>query len=162
MLKKVSKIVTLACLLAFAGNSFAQTAETPEYPQYGFWSNWGIGVTGSFNFQPDVKHVLLQKEVERGAWLRFHWNYTDLANCDRDTTHTLGEAGRSWRIANDSATMDKHMAFTGEFEAQATGIEEVRCKKEEVRSDIFNLQGQRISSLQKGLNIVNGQKVFVK
>ena len=53
-------------------------------------------------------------------------------------------------------------AFTGEFEAQATGIEEVRCKKEEVRSDIFNLQGQRISSLQKGLNIVNGQKVFVK
>ena len=52
--------------------------------------------------------------------------------------------------------------FTGEFEAQATGIEEVRCKKEEVRRDIFNLQGQRISSLQKGLNIVNGQKVFVK
>ena len=53
-------------------------------------------------------------------------------------------------------------AFTGEFEAQATGIEEVRCNKEEVRRDIFNLQGQRISSLQKGLNIVNGQKVFVK
>ena len=53
-------------------------------------------------------------------------------------------------------------AFTGEFEAQATGIEEVRCNKEDVRSDIFNLQGQRISSLQKGLNIVNGQKVFVK
>ena len=52
--------------------------------------------------------------------------------------------------------------FTGEFETQATGIEEVRCKKEDVKSDIFNLQGQRISSLQKGLNIVNGQKVFVK
>ncbi len=27
---------------------------------------------------------------------------------------------------------------------------------------IYNLQGQRISTLQKGLNIVNGQKVFVK
>ena len=52
--------------------------------------------------------------------------------------------------------------FTGEFETQATGIEEVRYKKEDVKSDIFNLQGQRISSLQKGLNIVNGQKVFVK
>ena len=82
MLKKVSKIVTLFCLMAFAGNSFAQTAETPEYPQYGFWSNWGIGVTGSFNFQPDVKTffgndaykwgegfnagfgLLLQKEVD--------------------------------------------------------------------------------------------------
>ena len=52
--------------------------------------------------------------------------------------------------------------FTGEFEPQASGIEDVSCKKEEVRSDIYNLQGQRISSLQKGLNIVNGQKVFVK
>ena len=53
-------------------------------------------------------------------------------------------------------------AFTGEFEAQATGIEEVTGKKEEVSGNIFNLQGQRISSLQKGLNIVNRQKVFVK
>lgn len=52
--------------------------------------------------------------------------------------------------------------FTGEFETQATGIEEVRCKKSEVRGAIYNLQGQRLSSLQKGLNIVNGKKVYVK
>ncbi|MBR5748170.1 MAG: DUF3244 domain-containing protein, partial [Prevotella sp.] len=52
-------------------------------------------------------------------------------------------------------------SFTGEFNAQATGIEEVRNKRSEVRSMIFNLQGQRLHSLQKGLNIVNGQKVFV-
>ena len=52
--------------------------------------------------------------------------------------------------------------FTGEFEAQTTGIEEVRSKKPEVNDAIYNLQGQRIHSLQKGLNIVNGQKVFVK
>ena len=52
--------------------------------------------------------------------------------------------------------------FTGEFETQATGIEEVRCKTEDVRDAIYNLQGQRLSTLQKGLNIVNGQKVFVK
>jgi len=26
----------------------------------------------------------------------------------------------------------------------------------------YNLQGQRISSLQKGLNIVNGRKVIIK
>jgi hypothetical protein len=53
-------------------------------------------------------------------------------------------------------------SFTGEFEAQPTGIKEVRSKKVEVRDYIYNLQGQRISTLQKGLNIVNGQKVFVK
>ena len=53
-------------------------------------------------------------------------------------------------------------SFTGEFNAQKTGIQEVRMKKEDSNSYIYNLQGQRISSLQKGLNIVNGRKVFVK
>ena len=53
-------------------------------------------------------------------------------------------------------------SFVGEFKAQTTGIEEVRSKKLEVRGYIYNLQGQRLSSLQKGLNIVNGQKIYVK
>ena len=53
-------------------------------------------------------------------------------------------------------------SFIGEFNAQKTGIQEVRMKKEDSNSYIYNLQGQRISSLQKGLNIVNGRKEFVK
>ena len=53
-------------------------------------------------------------------------------------------------------------AFTGEFEMRATGIEEAKNKKAEPRGNIYNLQGQRISSLQKGLNIMNGQKIYVK
>ena len=52
--------------------------------------------------------------------------------------------------------------FTGEFETLTSEIRDVRCKKEDGRSIIYNLQGQRLHSLQKGLNIVNGQKVFVK
>ena len=57
---------------------------------------------------------------------------------------------------------NSHETFTGEFEMQTTGIEEVRNKHELVRGYIYNLQGQRISSLRKGLNIVNGKKIFVK
>ena len=54
-------------------------------------------------------------------------------------------------------------SFTGEFNSNTTGIEEVRSKRSEVSGHyIYNLQGQRISSLRKGLNIVNGQKVYVK
>ena len=53
-------------------------------------------------------------------------------------------------------------SFTGEFEAQTTGIEVIKANKEDVRNDIYNLQGQRLSTLQKGLNIVNGQKIYVK
>ena len=57
---------------------------------------------------------------------------------------------------------NRNESFIGEFNAQKTGIQEVRMKKEDSNSYIYNLQGQRISSLQKGLNIVNGRKVFVK
>ena len=54
--------------------------------------------------------------------------------------------------------------FTGEFGTQTTGIEDIALtpalpQEEEA---IYNLQGQRISYLRKGLNIVNGQKVYVK
>ncbi len=52
--------------------------------------------------------------------------------------------------------------FTGEFEVQTAGIDAITINKEETNTVIYNLQGQRISSLQKGLNIVNGQKIYVK
>ena len=51
--------------------------------------------------------------------------------------------------------------FTGEFETETTGIEETMYNKVEANSEIYNLQGLRLSSLQKGLNIVNGKKVYV-
>ena len=57
---------------------------------------------------------------------------------------------------------NSYESFTGEFETQTNGIEVVSNKKTEGANIIFNLQGQRISSLKKGLNIVNGQKVCVK
>ena len=57
---------------------------------------------------------------------------------------------------------NSHETFTGEFETQTAGIEEVRKQRLEVKGHIYNLQGQRISSLRKGLNIVNGRKVYIK
>ena len=62
-------------------------------------------------------------------------------------------------------------SFTGEFETLTTGIQEF-INKEETKifnsstlqffNSIYNLQGQRLNTLQKGLNIVNGRKVLVK
>ena len=52
-------------------------------------------------------------------------------------------------------------SFFGEFDTQTTGIIATTNKKEE-RHYIYNLQGQRLSSLQKGLNIVDGRKIIVK
>lgn len=56
---------------------------------------------------------------------------------------------------------NRNESFTGEFNVLMTGIEEVKSQKSEVRGFIYNLQGRRLSSLQKGLNIVNGRKVLV-
>ena len=43
-----------------------------------------------------------------------------------------------------------------------TAVEAVQQSDNGRSAAIFNLQGQRLSSLQKGLNIVNGKKVYVK
>jgi hypothetical protein len=53
-------------------------------------------------------------------------------------------------------------SFTGEFEVQTAGIEENVIIEKINNGSIYNLQGQRINSLQKGLNIVNGQKIILK
>jgi hypothetical protein len=50
--------------------------------------------------------------------------------------------------------------FTGEFDALETGIKEISNNKEVKENYIYNLQGQRLNSLQKGINIVNGRKVY--
>ena len=51
--------------------------------------------------------------------------------------------------------------FTFVFEDDATSInEELRMKSEE--SSIYNVAGQRINKMQKGINIVNGKKIAIK
>ena len=52
--------------------------------------------------------------------------------------------------------------FTGEFETLTTEIQELKSSRIEELKSIYNLQGQRLNRMQKGLNIVNGRKVFVK
>ena len=50
------------------------------------------------------------------------------------------------------------------YDSMQTVLEEISVQSEEwnVKRSLFNLQGQRINTLQKGLNIVDGKKYFVK
>ena len=50
--------------------------------------------------------------------------------------------------------------FTFIFEDDATGIRTVETVSAEEAAQIFNLAGQRINKMQKGINIVNGKKVL--
>ena len=43
-----------------------------------------------------------------------------------------------------------------------TGVADVRGKMSDVRSDYFNLAGQRVAQPTKGLYIVNGKKTIIK
>ena len=54
--------------------------------------------------------------------------------------------------------------FNGVFDTSATEINEIMHNSQFIMHNdaIFNLQGQRINGLQKGLNIVGGKKIFVK
>ena len=65
-------------------------------------------------------------------------------------------SGRVYLPASVSAS-----AFIG-LDENTTGISEVRSQMEEVRSDFYNLNGQRVNQPTKGLYIVNGKKVVIK
>ena len=47
-------------------------------------------------------------------------------------------------------------------EGNVTGVNEVRGKMSEVRSDYFDLSGRRVAQPTRGLYIVNGKKVIIK
>ena len=61
------------------------------------------------------------------------------------------------------STITPTYKYTNPLIADRTvGIEEVRGQKGKGRGNIYNLQGQLIKTLQKGLNIVDGKKIMVK
>ena len=49
-----------------------------------------------------------------------------------------------------------------DFGNETTGINDVRSKMADVRGEVYNLNGQRVTQPSKGLYIVNGKKVVIK
>ncbi len=75
----------------------------------------------------------------------YHWDGTTLS------------ANRAYLEASKLNSNVKGFAL--DFEDDATGInEELRMKNEE--SSIYNLAGQRMNKMQKGINIINGKKIL--
>jgi hypothetical protein len=130
----------------------APILRTVEQPLYGEYNDQHLGI----NLDPLDEAYLVHITDESGKDI-----YEKAINAGNIVALSIDISaypkGRyTVTIENSSET------FTGQFDAQATGIVEVTSKRFEVRDIIYNLHGQRISSLQKGLNIVNGRKVLVK
>ena len=61
--------------------------------------------------------------------------------------------------ANDGSS--EVTAFNMIFDDDATGMESLINLNNHQNNKIYNLSGQRLQKLQKGINIVNGKKKFV-
>jgi hypothetical protein len=99
--------------------------------------------------------------------------YLEIANFDGAANYVLGKDGDNvgfyhWKGTKLNANR-AYIAGSGSgvkgfalnFDDDATGInEEIGMKNE--ASSIYNLAGQRISKMQKGINIMNGKKIVVK
>ena len=70
-------------------------------------------------------------------------------------------AGKALLPAGEVSSGSGVKAFTFVFNG-ADGIQTVEHVSAEQAADIFNLAGQRLNKMQRGVNIVNGKKVLVK
>ena len=124
-------------------------AETPLYAEY---SNQQLGI----NLNPLDNAYLVRIADETGkAIYEKAVNAGNIVGLNIDIS-AYAEGHYTITVENSNET------FTGRFETRPTGIEEAKSKCLETKDAIYNLQGQRLRTLQNGLNIVNGQKVYTK
>ena len=89
------------------------------------------------------------------------FTYTFRDNVGNDDTDSAYDTKLGSLLDNYQSTL------VGFFGDDATGIRDVKCKKEDVRGHVFDLQGRKIENgksvngkLQRSLYIVNGKKVM--
>lgn len=81
-------------------------------------------------------------------------------------TESVESDGRKVLMDTDNTSVDFQYSTTiqpREYDAvAATAVKDVKTAYADCQTAIFNLQGQKLVRLQKGLNIVNGKKIIVK
>ena len=68
---------------------------------------------------------------------------------------------RAYIHIDESAAIKEFIALP-DFEDDATSIQNSKFEIQNEEAPIYNLAGQRLSKMQKGINIVNGKKIMVK
>ena len=93
--------------------------------------------------------------------------YNQATFTDADRLHIIVTEAIADKIAAaNGATSHSDLSFITWHgitpEQMATGVDCIQVKADALQKAIFNLQGQKLTRLQKGLNIVNGKKILVK
>ena len=119
----------------------------------------------------DIQMPVQTFNIDRAAALT--GTYLEIANFDGAANYVLGKDGDNVGFYHWAGTkLNANRAYIAgsgsgvkgfvlNFDDDATGINEVLGMKNEA-SSIYNLAGQRISKMQKGINIMNGKKIVVK
>ena len=122
------------------------SAETDEET---FTTGWLTGVLAENVYVPSGSYIL--SKPKSGGVLGFYLvDGGDVKICPKNKCYLT--------VSSSEASPKRAFFFSGEGEV--TGIEAIFGNTE--KPVIYNTAGQRLNSLQKGVNIVNGHKVLVK
>ncbi len=136
--------------------------------QFDLYLAEGVDVTTMMlNAQRKQKHQLLYNKVENG-----HWRVTAFSTSNRSFQGNDGEL-LSFALDTEGDIALRNIQF---FDAEGngyqfddicqsgvTGVKAIDHSPLTIdHSNIYDIQGRRHTKLQRGLNIVNGKKVFVK
>ena len=96
-----------------------------------------------------------------------NYNYILVANgASAVFAHTSGTgdlaANKAFLRTTTNVTLPSAPGFTLDFGTGTTGITEIEKSVNAGNEAVFNLNGQRVAQLKKGLYIVNGKKVIIK
>jgi len=131
---------------------------------YVFYADKGEGDPITITF-PKSKYYMLTQDMTE-----LPYNFTDGLEISRHTVYfeKLGEAElNTWkRMGIQSIYRGNDVEHRSEIlwvdTPWTTGIQTIRTGNANRSGKIYNLNGQEMQSLKRGLNIVNGKKVFVK
>lgn len=73
--------------------------------------------------------------------------------------YVMGTPDYRWQF---SVASNNTREFAGDFDEEVTAIERPTLNPSRDGGEVYNLSGQRIGKLQKGINIVNGKKIVVR
>ncbi len=105
------------------------------------------GTTAAISWAEGM-YTLQRENVENSTNVGFYGN---------STTNTVVPGFKAYYVSGGSA---KGFSFSFDDETIVRSLEELQLPT--AKRDIFNLAGQRMNKLQRGVNIVNGKKIIVK
>lgn len=106
-----------------------------------------------------IKNNVISWEPVEGATMYAIFNDETFVGITQETTYVVEQPSSNYtiRTANAMGGFGEAIAITNE-----TGIENIVITDNNADSPIYNLAGQRLQELQKGVNIVGGKKIIIK